>query len=62
MTLSGAASRYQRSDDVIHTIALQYYCGRLEFDQWFILVGMKRGGLVGAPAGWTHFVNSCEQA
>lgn len=21
---------------------------------------MKRTGLVGAPAGWTHFVNSCE--
>ena len=36
------------------------YCGQLEFDQWFILVGMKRAGLVGAPAGWTHFVNSCE--
>jgi hypothetical protein len=62
MTLTGAASRYQQSDDVIHTIALQYYCGQLEFDQWFILVGMKRGGLVGAPAGWMHSVNPCEQA
>jgi len=61
MSLTGAASRYQQRDDVIHTIALQYYGGRLEFDQWFILVGMKRGGLVGAPAGRTHSANSCEQ-
>jgi hypothetical protein len=41
MTLTGAASRYQRSDDLVHTIALQCVCGRLEFDQWFILVGIK---------------------
>ena len=42
MSLTDAASRYQRSDDVIHTIAL---CGRFEFDQWFILVGMKSKGV-----------------
>jgi hypothetical protein len=58
MALTGAASHCQQRDDVIHTIGLQYYCGRLEFDEWFILVGTKRRGLVGAPVGWTHFVNS----
>ena len=26
MTLTGAASRYQPSDDVFHTIALSYFC------------------------------------